>query len=162
MSVLTISDYTHVRKPKYGVGSKANFKISGRPSGIIVQNIIHTTNLEGKKTRHTFMEGWEVVKGKIKDEGGSDYFLVPPDFRDVRGSITIDATAWFIPNATFKQLGMKRNAVDIAGFLHSRKRKLPPPKTHIRRKWKATWKASNVGVRQFTPNITYKTNYAFS
>jgi hypothetical protein len=160
-TTLTISDFAPVRRPKWGVGSKANFRINTKATGVIVQNVTHHTTLEGHRTTHRFMEGWKVDRGVVQDGGGADFFLVPPDYRDVKGTVEIDATAWFIPGATFTGLGMRRRAVAIAGTLHARKRTLKPPRTHIRRQWKASWRASDVGVRAFQPTITHKTNYVF-
>jgi hypothetical protein len=136
------------KRMKDDIGQSATFSV-GKATGVVFQRVKHTTVLENLKTVEVFVEGWSVVNGIVRPDN-TDYFLIPYAFKAVDGHVSIDANMWFVegnPAHILKSAGLKRGLVKIAGMLHSRFGHVPPafrPRSSgaIRRKWRATWKAT--------------------
>ena len=53
------------KRMKNDVGQVAKFSINGKQTGLVLQHVVHTTVLGGKKMKRNFTEAWIVVNGKI-------------------------------------------------------------------------------------------------
>lgn len=157
---LTLSDYK-TAKVRGNVGQKVRFDV-GNETGVLFQHVQHTVDLEGHKQKANFTEGWPATKGRFKPEP-IDYFLLPVDFREVDGTVHIDARMFFVPTdrpaVLLKAAGLSKGGVDIAGTLPSRRGQIPkrlrPDGQSIHRRWTATWKATTF-KKDFANAVSYK------
>lgn len=145
------------------VGQTAAFSV-GQRSGVVMQHVRHTTELEGHRNVEVFTEGWSVLAGRVRPDA-RDYFLVPFAFREVDGRVGIDATMWFVegdPTRIMAAAGLRRGVVSIAGTLHARFGRVPsafrPRKgaLAVDRQWTAKWKATR-WKKDFQPAFKSKT-----
>ena len=130
-STLAVSRYKRFSNAS-DIGHVASFRLRGKElSGLVLQYVKHRTCFadEPTKTRR-FTEAWRVDRGKIA-HGGKDYFLIPRQYHQSSGTVSLSAHAWFVkgdPDELLKALGMADkgvNASPVSGMLPSEKGKAP-------------------------------------
>ena len=147
-STLAVSRYKRFSNAS-DIGHVASFRLRGKElSGLVLQYVKHRTCFadEPTKTRR-FTEAWRVDRGKIA-HGGKDYFLIPRQYHQSSGTVSLSAHAWFVkgdPDELLKALGMADkgvNASPVSGMLPSEKGKVPEKyrrSTGVRRNWCVSW-----------------------